>query len=408
MAKAKRTCPACNTETMTFVAANRKEVERYADWKVENGALCDTCKEKQRQEDSRKAAEAAKGKGLPTLHGTEKQVAWAESIRAELLAIADKLANATTLLQAGDMDSARAAYRDVPVTWQPNGFTFRGLDITDAQVPEVVLAACRLLAEQRDAGWWIDFRGTGFELLVREFSAQIMDVLNGAPSKQEVIEDVAIKPAAPISPVPVEVAIGKEMVFIAHPEKSAPLLDVIKPMGYWFDWEKRAHRLRVSVTTGSVEDRAAEAMHKLLAAGFIVVCQRQSVREKALSGSYDPVYPRWISFRAGGSMDGWLQVFCRDGLSLSADLTPLKPRKDYYRDHSWFVRPEHYAVLLDMAEVHGIRITDGAWRALKKAQAADEAALLAQTLPDAPSASAETREPEQFSPADIDPELKDD
>lgn len=409
MAKATRTCPACHTETMTFVAQNRKEAERFADWKVESGAVCDACTATQREEQSQQAAQQAADQGLPTLRGTEKQVAWAETIRSDLLGIAAKLADAVTLLQAGDVDAARVAYRNVPVTWQPNDFSFRSLDLTEAQVSEAALAVCRILAEQQDAGWWIDFRGASFEQLVREFRDQIMDALNGAPGKHEVMEDVAIKPDRTVSPVPVEVTVvSREMVSIAHPEKNNTLLNVIKPLGYRFDWSSRSHRLRVSVTMGSVEDRAAEAMHKLLEAGFIVVCQRQAVREKALSGHYEPVYPRWMNIRTRGRMEGWLQVFCRDGLSLSADLAPLKPRKDYYLDHGWFVRPEHYAILLDMAEVHGIRITDGASRALKKAQAADEAALLAQTLPDAPAATADTREPDQVAPADIDPELRDD
>ncbi|MEL7893491.1 hypothetical protein [Vreelandella neptunia] len=408
MAKATRTCPACNSETMTFVAQNRKEVERYADWKVENGAVCDACTAIQREEQSQKAAQQAAEQGLPTLRGTEKQVAWAETIRSDLLGIAAKLAKAVTLLQAGDVDAARGAYREVPVTWQPNDFSFRTLNLTNAQAPEAALAVCRILAEQQDAGWWIDFRGASFEQLVREFRDQIMDALSGAPSKHEVMEDVAIKPDVIVSPIPAEIMLGSESVTIAFPEKNDALLDVVKPLGYRYDFDRRLQVLRVSVTMGSVEDRAAEAMHKLLEAGFIVVCQRQAVREKALSGHYEPVYPRWMNIRTRGRMEGWLQVFCRDGLSLSADLAPLKPRKDYYRDHSWFVRPEHYAVLLDMAEVHGIRITDGALRALKKAQAADEAALLAQTLPDVPAVTADTREPEKVAPADIDPELRDD
>ncbi|MCO7246386.1 hypothetical protein [Halomonas sp. Mc5H-6] len=408
MAKATRPCPCCSTETLTFVAGSRKEVERYADWKIDHGALCDTCTAKKREQDSLNAAEEAADKGLPTLRGTEKQVAWAETIRAELLAIAEKLTTAITLVQAGNVDAARAAYRDVPVTWQPSDFYFRNLNVSEDQVPEAALAVCRFLAEQQDAGWWIDFRGASFEALVKHFHTQVLDVLKGAPSAREIAEEVAVKPERPISALTAEISLGKEVITVAYPEKSAAFLEVVKPLGYRFEWEVRAHRMRVHPTMGSIEDRAAELMHKLLGGGFIVSCQRTEVREKALAASYEPIYPRWMCMKVRGRMAGWLHVLTRDGLDLSDDLRPLKARSDYYCDNSWFVRPQHYATLLDMAEVHDFRLTDGAWQALKKAQVADEAALLAQSLPDAPSATANTREPDQVAPAGIDPELRDD
>lgn len=59
--------------------------DRQAEY--EAGKLCYECylayKAKQRADESRAAAEAAKSSGLPELTGSEKQVAWAETLRAE-------------------------------------------------------------------------------------------------------------------------------------------------------------------------------------------------------------------------------------------------------------------------------------------------------------------------------------
>lgn len=61
---------------------------------MEKNVLCDECAAKARDEGNRKAAATNAEAGLPSLTGTEKQVAWAESLRraAYQLLTADKAA----------------------------------------------------------------------------------------------------------------------------------------------------------------------------------------------------------------------------------------------------------------------------------------------------------------------------
>ncbi len=58
--------------------------ERQAQY--ESGRLCRACylaeQAKNRADESKAAAETAKASGMPALTGTEKQIAWAETIRA--------------------------------------------------------------------------------------------------------------------------------------------------------------------------------------------------------------------------------------------------------------------------------------------------------------------------------------
>lgn len=411
MAKTTRTCPACNDVTMTFTARNRKEVERYADYKIEKGHVCDACLVKQREEANARAAEANAEAGLPALKGSEKQVAWAEKIRAELLAIGDALARAVTLLQAGDMEAARATYRQVPVTWQPRDLDFAELGIESKgqqRIAEATLAACEALRQQCDAGWWIDNRGIMFCGLLKELRQPILDALQGAPHEEEVIDEVAVKPAEPVTTEVVEVVVGQKRVTAKLPEKREDFRALVKALGYRWDGDVRVWALALGPSLGSPEDRAAELMHRLLDAGFIVACQRAEVREKAMAASYEPAYPRWIAWMKSGRFEGWCQVILRDSLDLEEDLERLGAKADFYQGGVWYVRPGHYAALRDLAEIHGLRLTPGADKALTKAQRDDEARLLAEDLPDAPRVTAEGKEPGQDIPGGIDPELSDD
>lgn len=80
----------------TYACGHEGAVDIYGpskdrEWKKENAfsMLCPECREKARQQErdiaNKKAAEAAAEMGLPKLTGTEKQVAWATTIRNDLI-----------------------------------------------------------------------------------------------------------------------------------------------------------------------------------------------------------------------------------------------------------------------------------------------------------------------------------
>ena len=77
----------CGCEGRTNVVGKTKD----RDWKIENNfsKLCPECWAKKRQEEIRleneKSAQQAEELGLPGLTGSEKQIAWATSIRAKFI-----------------------------------------------------------------------------------------------------------------------------------------------------------------------------------------------------------------------------------------------------------------------------------------------------------------------------------
>ena len=64
--------------------------ERKIAWLEKNG-ICEECKKAEREAADRAAAESAKENGWVELKGSEKQIAWAESIRAEKMAEMGKM-----------------------------------------------------------------------------------------------------------------------------------------------------------------------------------------------------------------------------------------------------------------------------------------------------------------------------
>ncbi len=97
MAKATATCKCskCGAEFEVIAyKRNRSEADSFAKWAELNITVCDDCEKKMRDEahaaENEKAAQAANENGYPELTGTEKQVAWANTIRENAMIVLKK------------------------------------------------------------------------------------------------------------------------------------------------------------------------------------------------------------------------------------------------------------------------------------------------------------------------------
>lgn len=121
------------------------ERQRRIEWL--SGQSCPECyraeQEQRRQAENAQAAESNQQAGLPALTGSDKQVAWAESIRAAKLA---ELAQLRSLVETNAAKNPALA--------------------------EQMLAAIDSAATQTTAAWWIDRRDHSAQTIARElFSA---------------------------------------------------------------------------------------------------------------------------------------------------------------------------------------------------------------------------------------------
>ncbi len=81
MAKASYLCPQCSAK-ITIVEHNRQAANEKAEHLEQQGRVCFACRCKNESEKAKKDAEIMK---IPVLEGSEKQIAWAETIRMGFL-----------------------------------------------------------------------------------------------------------------------------------------------------------------------------------------------------------------------------------------------------------------------------------------------------------------------------------
>lgn len=141
----------CGHEGRVQLYGKMDERRRKAEW-MSRTCVCDACKVQAREEESAKVAAQAQAAGLPALTGSDKQVAWAESIRAAALAGFDAAATEFRALIAGQGDAA-----------------------TRAEAEQLLASDRAALAARTSAKVWIDQRDERYTAmgLARSIAARI-------------------------------------------------------------------------------------------------------------------------------------------------------------------------------------------------------------------------------------------
>lgn len=406
MPKVYRDCPQCNKSTLTFVlAGNRKSAENKADWMLSKGHVCEDCVIANRIAENEAAKTANHAAGLAELTGSEKQVAWAETIRRDILR---RLSDVEELLSREDINAAVKQLHTI--SWWSGRLVS---DIRHAFViksEEVAPYAKRFfsaLRAQCSASWWIDHRDCGTDTLIKALHAAMADADVPAEIIAEAKAEATIQPPSPVTPYPVEITVKGECVVAEAAEPSEAITDVMHKMRCSFSDSR--WMLPVGPTTGSAEDRAAELAHHLLAKSVPVMCFNEAVREKALNASFQPRYPRWIARsteKRGCIMIHWTD----DSDDVMKDVNRLpKSFMSFGSRQRWFVRAGYWQAIRDFAEIHHFHLTAEAERMLQQAEVNEKARLLATEIPAAPKQVVDSRQSDMSTPgADIHEDLRDD
>lgn len=362
IARATCMCGTCGQEFEVRVSRrNSSEARRFEAWAAENITECDECKAKRiraaHDEENAKAAEAAQEMGYPALLGTEKQVAWANTIR----------------------EKAMAALRD---------------KFLDPEMPEkyqyIRLAykpIRHLLLSKRQAGWWIehsnaaeDPRALGH--LVMEINKPLceavgalqkavkagektmvqaeseIDALIDAPkeAKTEAKPQPQATETAPVRPeaIPetrkhdgsVDIRIDGATVLALY-AKDDTFMAIVKKLG--FRWAS-GWTLATGERTGTPENVVVELGNRLLSAGFAVRFDTQALLDQAVRGEYTPMCRRWVQSHSKGFYITWERD---DDLYREAKSIP-----GAQYDSPGMVVPERsWAAVTDFAARYGYRFT---------------------------------------------------
>ena len=139
----------CGHEWREQLYGHQSERERRIEWL--SGRECPDCYKarlaRERAEESAKAATVAQASGLPGLVGSPKQIAWAETIRAEKIA---EVARIEAVIDSADRDPATpievqgaAAFEQMRARYQFETSAKWWIDTRDQSVRDQVVALVR-------------------------------------------------------------------------------------------------------------------------------------------------------------------------------------------------------------------------------------------------------------------------
>jgi len=361
--------------------------QRYREYKLRKLAedLCPACEEAERSKRNAEAAARNREMGLPPLTGTEKQVAWAESIRARIMKeLDDELAAG---LAAGEQ------------------ITEEGQMLIDT------------LMAQTEARWWIDARHFSIrslmELLAEQIRCGLVKPVRREDETKAALEakaEATIRPAEPKTETVAEIRITPDQrIEVEFPEMNETFRQLIRfELGY--TWTGSVWR-RAAGLFGTAEDRAVETGHRLLAAGFPVRIYDQQLRQRILDGDFEPEPKRVIRKLSTGEHAGWFGISwprSEDYYRAASRLPGAKWDKPYV-----VVPPEQFEAVVGFAETYGFALSPGAKELVEAARAAKEAALVAPPME--PKRAPKGRKPSEKPPklevpaeVTIDDSLRDD
>lgn len=140
-----------------------KDRQRIADWYGTRLSPEGYKKQQEelREKEKQEAKQQSETKGLPKLQGSDKQVAWAETIRVEYINKVDDFINRTVSADVNKGDLNKAEYARY----------FQPINETTKQFRDQLLS-------KASASWWIDNRGKPLNVIYKEVSPELFDKHN--------------------------------------------------------------------------------------------------------------------------------------------------------------------------------------------------------------------------------------
>lgn len=238
----------CGHKEYKEIFGSTKEREKKI-WYFENCCKCEACEKKAREEANAKAAEESKELNLVELSGSEKQVAWANSIRSRMIK---------------EFEEELSSYEDSK----------------NYDVKKIVLT---FINTKTYAYWFIDNRDSMVSLIVKseDFKKVLNQVINGV-TETEVVEK-AEEPVVEEDVVKIKISGDYVNVFYKKDNR------FVSRMHYYlftWDYENKCWYKKVYVKGHTVQDLAAEIYKDLSNCGFKIICEDDVVIEKATNRTY--------------------------------------------------------------------------------------------------------------------------
>lgn len=386
-----------------------KDRERKIEW-LET-TLCSDCFraqiEVEREENAFKAAQEAREIGLPDLSGSEKQISWAQQLRAGFLAPFEAIFEEKSYysLPAIELkrefrghDELSRAVQSAAEKTNPD----REPEAAGAQLCEAIQAVVfAFAATKTSAHWWIDNRynlsaefvkarrseiaATFIAVAQGQSEGEVMEAQRRAEAdkaaalalQKQAREEATIRPQNEVSPLSVEVRLEDGAVSVRTPYGLDGATALLKNLGY--KWESPVWR-KATTRFGDRDARAAQVVHDLLGAGFVIICQSAAIRERAIKADYVPEVTRYVTtLKEGGEHGGWFAIGWSKEDDLYAEAKSIKGAR--YSKPFIVVRPEMWEQVDDFAELNGCTILSPAKKLIEAQRALIADAVKVEVAP---------------------------
>lgn len=323
----------CGHEGVVNIIGRHKDRE----WKKERvfSNMCPDCYkkylEKQIKEANQKALEETKEMELPELEGTEKQIAWANTLRIDFIKKVTDYADEKDLQHKGESKKAER-YR-------------------------VTLDYILSLKEAQKASYWIDLRYRTFTEIIDDlkeeykgnFGNNAKDIAEKQAKEEAIIEPSEVKHDGVVEIIPT-----KNKIEVKY-EKNEDFRLLVKDLGYKWDgvWFRN-----ITEFTGSYIDRTAELGNKLLNAGFRICIVDYEIREKTINADYEEECYRWIKYNI--KYDKLAFEWYGMNTKLYNASRKLPGSKWDSESKSTLVNLSHYEQVEEFAEMYGFKFSKSA------------------------------------------------
>lgn len=302
------------------------------EWKIERAfsGLCPECYQKyleeQRKEENTRAMEESSEMGLPELLGTEKQIAWANTIRMKFI-------NGLAQITKGD----------------------------EAENLIKIEEFCYM--EHTEAKFWIENRTEsvkGFwkkvykEWRLKEENRVPDDIMEEL--EKEAVK-LTLKPETVTKNGIVKIKVKNNIVQIIY-VKDDELISIVKKMKY--RWDGTCWGKNITEFTGSGSNCAAAIGNKLLASGFSVQFPDEESKKQALLGNFTEECERKIEYGEKVFLISW------EGQNDVLYQAARKLHGASWRNRAMRVSIEYYREVQDFAETLRFQFSAKAKKAIEE------------------------------------------
>lgn len=384
----------CGHEGRVNITGPTKNRQYLADRKFTG--MCEECwKEHLQAERERKNKEAekkAKEMELLELEGTEKQIAWANTLRQKLIDKFDsileqtgeriflrthleedyerkveKLQRIERLLQGAIEKDIQQKIERYENKIENIKESICELEKERVKKEDIVLILNYILNNFRSSEFFIDNRQKEVHELVGKYKKEALKT-----DKEKLIEqqekdlEEEIKKEATLYPEKritdaVVVLESDENLLKAKFEKNEKFREIVKKHNLY--WKDSCWRRFIGFKNGTIEDRMAELGNALLAEGFPVRIMDKKIRDMAISGSFESEQYNWIdTITKGELLIQWLGYSNK----LYAATKKLPGARWNSNLNGFNIKIEHAAEVEEFARLYNFSFTDSAIEAVEK------------------------------------------